>query len=197
MDLVTREIADGNILSLILKFLRAGVMEDGKLSPTRKGTPQGGVISPLLANIVLNHLDWRLDELGYKFVRYADDFVVLCKTKRQADKAFQAVRQCIEEDLGLELAPDKTHVTTFGQGFNFLGFYLSAFTIPLWMLRRKSASKARCERLPYGNTIWTRLPSQNSIKSFEGPSTISPQVSQLALASLMYWTGGCGDVFAR
>ncbi len=64
----------------------------GKLMPTRKGIPQGGVISPLLVNIVLNHLDWRLDVMGYKFVRYADDFVVLCKSKRQAEKALQAVR---------------------------------------------------------------------------------------------------------
>ena len=83
----------------------------------------------MLANIVLNHLDWRLDEFGYKFVRYADDFVVLCKTKRQAEKALQAVTVCIEEELGLELSPDKTHTTTFGKGFNFLGFYLSANTI--------------------------------------------------------------------
>jgi len=101
MDLVAREIADGNILRLIQKFLQAGVMEDGKVLSTRKGTPQGGVISPLLANIVLNHLDWRLDDLGYKFVRYADDFVVLCKTNRQAEKAMQAVTVCIEEELGL------------------------------------------------------------------------------------------------
>ncbi len=129
MDLAAREIADGNILHLIRKFLQAGVMEDGRVLPTRKGTPQGGVISPLLANIVLNHLDWRLDELGYKFVRYADDFVVLCKTKRQAEKALQAVTACIEEELGLELSPEKTHTTTFGLGFNFLGFYLSANTI--------------------------------------------------------------------
>jgi hypothetical protein len=104
-------------------------MEDGKRLPTRKGTPQGGVISPLLANIVLNHLDWHLDELGYKFVRYADDFVVLCKTKRQAEKALQAVKVCIEEELGLELSPEKTHTSTFRKGFKFLGFYLSATTI--------------------------------------------------------------------
>jgi group II intron reverse transcriptase/maturase len=73
LDLVAHGIADGNILSLIKKCLQAGVMEDGEVRPTRKGTPQGGVISPLLANIVLNHLDWRLEALGYRFVRYADD----------------------------------------------------------------------------------------------------------------------------
>ena len=68
-------MADGNILDLIEKFLKAGVMEEGVFQPTRLGTPQGGVISPLLANIALNSLDWRLHERGYRFVRYADDFV--------------------------------------------------------------------------------------------------------------------------
>jgi RNA-directed DNA polymerase len=129
LDLVAHEIADGNILSLIKKCLQAGVMEEGEVRPTRKGTPQGGVISPLLANIVLNHLDWRLEALGYRFVRYADDFVVLCKTKRQAEKALQAVTQCVEDDLGLALNPEKTRLTTFGQGFDFLGYAVSARTI--------------------------------------------------------------------
>ncbi len=104
-------------------------MEDGQLLPTRNGTSQGGVISPLLANIVLNHLDWRLEEKGYKFVRYADDFVVLVKSKRQAEKALTVATECIEEDLGLNLSPEKTHISTFGRGFNFLGYYVSAFTI--------------------------------------------------------------------
>jgi RNA-directed DNA polymerase len=129
LDLVAREIADGNIRSLIKKFLQAGVMEEGEVRPTLKGTPQGGVVSPLLANIVLNHLDWRLEALGYRFVRYADDFVVLCKTTRQAEKALQAVTACVEEDLGLALNPAKTQLTTFGQGFDFLGYAVSARTI--------------------------------------------------------------------
>jgi len=129
LDLVAGEIADGNILALIKKFLQAGVMEDGEVRPTHKGTPQGGVVSPLLANIVLNHLDWRLEGLGYKFVRYADDFVVLCKTTRQAERALEAVTACVEEDLGLALNPDKTPVTTFGQGFVFLGSHVTARTI--------------------------------------------------------------------
>jgi RNA-directed DNA polymerase len=129
LELVAAKIADGNVLRLVRKFLQAGVLEDGKVLPTRKGTPQGGVISPLLANIVLNHLDWRLEKLGYRFVRYADDFVVLCKTRRQAEKALVAVTQCVEEELGLKLSPEKTHIATFGSGFNFLGYYISAFTI--------------------------------------------------------------------
>jgi retron-type reverse transcriptase len=127
--LVAREIADGNIVRLIQKVLQAGVMEEGEGKPTRKGTPQGGVISPLVANLVLNHLDWRVEALDYRFVRYADDCVVLCTPKRQAEKALQAVTACVEEELGLALNPAKTQRTTFGQGFNFLGDAVSARTI--------------------------------------------------------------------
>jgi RNA-directed DNA polymerase len=73
MTALRAEVADGNILDLIDQFLKAGVMEAGVFQPTRKGTPQGGVISPLLANIALNSLDWLLDKAGYRCVRYADD----------------------------------------------------------------------------------------------------------------------------
>ncbi|MDD4465051.1 MAG: reverse transcriptase domain-containing protein, partial [Desulfobacterales bacterium] len=73
----------GNILGLVEKFLKAGVMEDGVFKPTTIGTPQGGVISPLLANVVLNHMDQALANAGYRHVRYADDFVVLGKTKAE------------------------------------------------------------------------------------------------------------------
>ena len=80
---VAAEVADGNILDLVERFLKAGVMEEGVFQPTRSGTPQGGVISPLLANIALNSLDWQLHDAGYRFVRYADDFVVLCQAEAQ------------------------------------------------------------------------------------------------------------------
>ena len=125
LEAVAAQVADGNILRLIEKFLRSGVMEEGLFKPTTVGTPQGGVISPLLANIVLNHLDWRLHERGYRFVRYADDFVVLCRLKTEAEEALTCVRQTLQE-LGLELSPDKTHITTYGKGYAFLGFVLSS-----------------------------------------------------------------------
>mgnify|MGYP000891180954 CR=1 FL=1 len=79
MTEVASEIADGTVLGLIERFLKSGVMEEGQLRPTTKGTPQGGVISPLLANIVLNPLDHELERAGYKFVRYADDFIILLR----------------------------------------------------------------------------------------------------------------------
>jgi len=129
MAMVEREISDGNILNTVKKFLRSRVMEEGQIKLTRKGTPQGGVISPLLANIVLNHLDWVLERHGYKFVRYADDFVVLSKSRDKAEKSLEVISHCIEEDLGLELHEEKTVITDFKQGFEFLGFYISSGTI--------------------------------------------------------------------
>ena len=115
-------VADGNILRLVEKFLRAGVMEGGKFQRTRVGTPQGGVASPLLANIALNVLDWHLHERGFRFVRYADDFVILCKSPSQAREALSLVERLLEDRLGLELSPEKTTVTRFHEGFTFLGF---------------------------------------------------------------------------
>ena len=126
MAAVAAEVADGNILDLVEKFLTAGVMEEGAFRRTVMGTPQGGVISPLLANIVLNRLDWRLDAAGYHFVRYADDFVVLCQTRQQAQEALQLVEQVLENELGLKLSPEKTRSTTYGKGYDFLGFRLSS-----------------------------------------------------------------------
>ncbi len=125
MKAVAAEVADGNILRLVQKFLRSGVMENGVFKPTTIGTPQGGVISPLLANIVLNQLDWQLHERGFNFVRYADDFVVICHSKTQAEGALHFVRQ-VMATLGLQLSAEKTRITTFGKGYSFLGFVLSS-----------------------------------------------------------------------
>ena len=125
MAAVAEKVADGNILRLIEKFLRSGVMENGVFKPTSVGTPQGGVLSPLLANIVLNHMDWQLEQLGWRFVRYADDFVLVCLTPAKAEEALANVQQIIQE-LGLKLSAEKTRITTYGKGYSFLGFWLSS-----------------------------------------------------------------------
>lgn len=131
------EVADGNILDIVEKFLRAGVMEDGVFKPTTVGTPQGGVISPLLANIALNSMDWMLDRHGLRCVRYADDFVVLCRNKTQAEEALALVAQHLNE-VGLQLSPEKTHIAAFKKGFSFLGFDISSHSVKM---RTKSEEK--------------------------------------------------------
>src|SRR6266702_6934802 len=107
MQKVAERVADGNILRLVEKFLTSGVMDNGIFKPTTIGTPQGGVVSPLLANVVLNRLDWQLHEAGYRFARYADDFVVLCQNPQQAQEALTLVKQVLENELGLHLSPEK------------------------------------------------------------------------------------------
>lgn len=125
MAALAEKVADGNILRLVEKFLTAGVMENGVFKPTTVGTPQGGVISPLLANVVLNHLDWSLEDAGYRFARYADDFVIVGPTHQQAQEALTLVQRVLK-DLGLALSPEKTRITTYGKGYEFLGFFLSS-----------------------------------------------------------------------
>jgi RNA-directed DNA polymerase len=130
MAAVADQVADGNILDLIERFLKAGVMEEGVFTPTTVGTPQGGVISPLLANIALNSLDWRLHDAGFHFVRYADDFVVLCRSGAQVQEAHALVQQHLHS-LGLTLSAEKTKTTQFRDGFAFLGFDISAWSVTM------------------------------------------------------------------
>jgi len=137
IDRVAEQVADGNVLGLLREFLTAQVMEDGQLHPSDKGTPQGGVISPLLANIVLDVLDQRLTQAGFRLVRYADDFVVVCPDAASAEQALALVAQTLKE-LGLSLAPDKTRVTTLRKGFHFLGF---RFAVKGVTVRDKSMEK--------------------------------------------------------
>lgn len=137
MTMLRAEIADGNILDIIQTFLRSGVVEDGVFSETPLGAPQGGVISPLLGNIILNHLDWHLEAAGYKFARYADDIVILCKTAIQAENAL-TLTVSVLADLGLQCSPEKTKMTTYNDGFQFLGFDISSRGVTI---RQKSREK--------------------------------------------------------
>jgi len=137
MSGLCNEVADGNILRLVERFLKAGVMEDGRFLTTRVGTPQGGVISPLLANIALNSLDWHVHESGFRMVRYADDFVILCPTEAKAREAHELVQRHLA-GIGLSLSAEKTKTTRFLDGFLFLGFRINSRSVTM---RPKSVEK--------------------------------------------------------
>lgn len=143
LALVARKISDRRVLKLVRQWLEARVMEDGRETTKLSGTPQGGVISPLLSNIYLDFLDsvWskRCADLGI-LVRYCDDFVVLCKTEKDCREAERRVRKVLAE-LKLELHPEKTRRIDLGwgkQGFDFLGCHLrKRFSGPIWEKSRK------------------------------------------------------------
>ena len=125
LALVREKIADGRILALLEKFLRQGVMDTASgWEPTENGTPQGAVISPLLANLYLNPLDHQMAGRGREMIRYADDFVILCRTEAEARAALAEVRAWVAA-AGLTLHPDKTRIVnaTDKGGFEFLGWH--------------------------------------------------------------------------
>ncbi len=124
IDRVEEQVADGKVLELVEKYLRQEVMESAKHWMPERGTPQGAVISPLLSNIYLNPLDHLMAEKGYRMVRYADDFVILCRSEKEAQAALEEVR-CWTEEAGLELHSEKTRIVDNTQpgGFDFLGYH--------------------------------------------------------------------------
>jgi RNA-directed DNA polymerase len=128
MERVADRVSDGRVLALLRGWLGQDVLKGMERWTPVSGTPQGAVISPLLANIYLHPLDERLAALGHRMVRYADDFVVLCESREAADAALAEVRQWVAAN-GLRLHPDKTHVGDCrqpGQGFDFLGYRFEA-----------------------------------------------------------------------
>lgn len=123
MSLVREEIVDGSVIRLLESFLQAGIMEGGSFHLNEKGTPQGGVISPLLANIYLHPLDELMTERGHRITRYADDFVICCKSQKGAERVLKSVTRFLEQKLGLIVHPEKTKiVNNMNEPFVFLGY---------------------------------------------------------------------------
>ena len=156
---VQARIADGKVLELLQRYLKAGVMATGKgWQPSEQGTPQGAVISPLLANVYLNPLDHQMAGAGYQMVRYADDFVVCARTEAQAEAALEAIRQWAVA-AGLTLHPTKTRIVNAAErgGFDFLGYHFEQYRAgggKKWP-RQKSQQKLReglRRKLPRGRS---------------------------------------------
>ena len=128
MSRVRARIADGRVLDLIEAFLKAGISENNVVTVPTEGTPQGGVISPWLSNLVLDDLDKALESRQWRHVRYADDFVVLCRSREEAQDALTFVTEVLGK-LQLSLSETKTKVSDFNEGFEFLGFHFRNYRL--------------------------------------------------------------------
>jgi len=141
MEVVRQRIADGRVLDLIESYLQAGIMDGDEMQESVEGTPQGAVVSPLLANLYLNDLDHEAARQGFAMIRYADDFVILCRSQEEAERALAWVRGRVEAK-GLTLHPDKTRLVDATQkgGFDFLGYH---FERGMRWPRKKSLAKLK------------------------------------------------------
>jgi len=142
MTLVAQRVADGRVLTLLERLLTAGYLAKGRLFPTPQGTPQGGVVSPLLSNILLTPFDREMRRRGYQLTRYADDWLITCRSRREAEAALQVVRQILAA-LGVQLNPQKTRIVQVRQGVAFLGYKIKRGSRRLYLLAAQIRSGAR------------------------------------------------------
>ena len=144
---VEEHVSDGRVLDILDKMLKRGVLEDREWKESEAGTPQGGVISPLLANVYLNPLDHQMKQEGFTLVRYADDLVLLCATPAEAEAAHATLKAWVETQ-GIRLSPEKTRIVNMnepGAGFDFLGYHFGHTQQGriTWWPRRKSMDRLK------------------------------------------------------
>ena len=160
MTLLSRQVSDGRVLRLIESMLKAGCWAQGRCLATGQGTPQGGVISPLLSNILLTPFDKEMRLRGYQLTRYCDDWVITCRTKAEARAALVAATQILKE-LGVVLNSEKTRIVNVRQGFEFLGYKIKQGSRPLKLAEGKIKSGAKA------GTLYA-YPREKSIQHFKG-----------------------------
>jgi RNA-directed DNA polymerase len=141
VDLIAEEISDGRVLNLVWDMLRAGVIQDGYWQPTLTGVPQGAVVSPLWSNIYLTPFDRYMTQAGFQLTRWADDFVIVCKSRREAEQALALAKRFLQDELGVALHPHKTRIVHVRHGFEFLGYKVkrgTGYQLPAHKRRSRS-----------------------------------------------------------
>lgn len=150
--LVAERVADSKVLGLIRQTLEAGALRDGVYESSVAGTPQGGVISPLLSNIYLHVFDEWMGRAGFQLTRYADDWLIVCRTREEAERALASARAVLEGELGLRVHPEKTRIVHVSQGFEFLGYKIG---------------QGRGLRFKQGGIGLYAIPRQRSVERFK------------------------------
>ena len=168
IEILSRTIKDGRVVSLIHKYLRSGVMNKGLFEASEEGTPQGGPLSPLLSNIMLNELDKELERRGLPFVRYADDSMIFCKSKRAAMRVKESITRFIENTLYLKVNKEKT-VVSYVRGVKYLGysFYVMKGKCQLTVHpKSKAKMKSRLKELTSRSNGWGYAKRKQKLKEY-------------------------------
>ena len=159
LTLVAQQVSDGRVLRLIEDTLKAGIWGEGRLFPTERGVAQGGVVSPLLSNVLLTPFDREMRCRGYQLTRYADDWCITCSSAAQARAALETASRLLEQ-LGVSLNPRKTRIVHVRQGFEFLGFKIKRGSRPMRLSSDKIKSGQQAGAL-------YAYPRQKSIRHFK------------------------------
>ena len=168
IEILSRTIKDGRVVSLIHKYLRSGVIYNGLWHASEEGTPQGGPLSPLLSNIMLNELDQELARRGHPFVRYADDSMIFCKTQRAAERVRESITKFIEVKLFLKVNKEKT-VVSYIRGVKYLGysFYVNKGKCQLTVHpKSKAKMKSRLKELTSRSSGWGYEKRKRKLKEY-------------------------------
>jgi group II intron reverse transcriptase/maturase len=194
LTLVAQRVADGRVLRLIQAMLKAGSYGRGRLYPTERGTPQGSVVSPLLSNILLTPLDREMRRRGYQLTRFADDWVITCKSAAEARAAMDAARRILKQ-LGVELHPQKTRIVHVRYGFEFLGYKIKRGERKLYLPDRQIRSPIR------GGALYA-YPKEKSIRRFmdqvrQRTKRKVPLTTQELIAEVNPLLRGWGEYYKR
>jgi len=194
LALVAQRVADGRVLRLIEAMLKAGSYGKGRLFPSERGTPQGSVVSPVLSNILLTPFDREMRLRGYQLTRFADDWVITCKSAAEARAALDAARRILKQ-LGVELHPQKTRIVHVRYGFEFLGYKIKSGWRKLHLPASKIRSQARQDAL-------YAYPKEKSIRRFmdqvrQRTKRMTPLSLEELIAELNPLLRGWGEYYKR
>jgi RNA-directed DNA polymerase len=194
LTLVAQRVADGRVLRLIQAMLKAGSYDKGQLFPRERGTPQGSVVSPALSNILLTPFDREMRRRGYQLTRFADDWVVTCRSAAEAQAAMDAARRILKQ-LGVELHPQKTRIVHVRYGFEFLGYKIKSGWKKLHLSGSKIRSQARQDAL-------YAYPKEKSIRRFmdqvrQRTKRTMPLRTEELIAELNPLVRGWGEYYKR